>query len=92
MMQFEWDESKATGNLKKHGVSFEEAKNVFSDDQFLVFSDPDHSFEEKRFIIMGKSNRARLLVVAYTEKSESIRIISAREATRKEKKVYEEEI
>ena len=91
-MHFDWDRRKASGNLKKHGVSFEEAETVFSDDLFLIFLDPDHSFDEKRFIIMGESDRRRLLVVAYTERSDSIRIISARKATRKERKVYEEEI
>jgi len=67
-MQFAWDRRKASGNFKKHGVSFEEAETVFSDDLFLVFLDPDHSFEEKRFIIMGESNRGRLLVASLHRK------------------------
>jgi uncharacterized DUF497 family protein len=91
-VKFEWDDAKASANLKKHGVSFEEAKTVFSDDLFIVFLDPDHSIEENRFIIMGESDRGRLLIVAYTERLNLIRIINARKASRKEKKVYEEEI
>jgi len=87
-----WDPSKAKGNLAKHGVSFDDAKTVFDDDLFLVFADPDHSTQESRFIIMGKSQHGRLLVVAYTERSDAIRIISAREATRHERKIYAEEI
>ena len=91
-MGFVWDPSKAKGNLAKHGVSFDDAKTVFDDDLFLVFADPDHSTQESRFIIMGKSQHGRLLVVAYTERSDAIRIISAREATRHERKIYAEEI
>ena len=90
-MGFVWDPRKAKGNLAKHGVSFDEAKTVFDDDLFLVFADPDHSTEESRFIIMGQSQHERLLIVAYTERLETIRIISAREATRHEQKVYAEE-
>jgi uncharacterized DUF497 family protein len=89
---FAWDPRKAKGNLAKHGVSFDDALTVFDDDLFLVFADPDHSTEERRFIIMGRSKRRRLLVVAYTERSDAIRIISAREATRQERKIYAEEI
>jgi uncharacterized DUF497 family protein len=65
---------------------------VFDDDLFLVFADPDHSTEESRFIIMGQSKPGRLLVVGYTERADAIRIISAREATRRERKIYAEEI
>jgi uncharacterized DUF497 family protein len=65
---------------------------VFDDDMFLVFDDPDHSSEERRFIIMGRSQRGLLVVVAYTERSDAIRIISAREATRREQEIYAEEI
>ena len=91
-MGFVWDPRKAKGNLAKHGVSFDDAKTVFDDDLFLVFADPDHSAQESRFIIMGKSKHGRLLVVAYTERSDAIRIINAREATRRERKIYAEEI
>jgi len=89
---FEWDPWKAKRNLAKHGVSFDEARTVFDDDLFLVFGDPDHSTEEDRFLILGQSREGRLLVVAYTERSDLIRIISARRATRQEQRVYAEEI
>jgi uncharacterized DUF497 family protein len=88
---FAWDPKKARSNLVKHGVSFDDALTVFDDDLFLVFADPDHSTEESRFIIVGRSKRGRLLVVAYAERSDAIRIISAREATRHEQEVYAEE-
>ena len=91
-MGFEWDTGKASRNLAKHGVSLDDAQAVFDDDFFLVFADPDHSTEERRFIIMGQSKQGRLLVVAYTERSDATRIISAREATRQERKTYAEEI
>ena len=91
-MRFSWDPSKAARNLDKHGVSFDDAQTVFDDDLFLVFADPDHSTEEDRFIIMGQSKQGRLLVVAYTESSDQIRVISAREATRRERNIYAEEI
>lgn len=91
-MRFEWNTKKAEANLKKHGVSFDEAKTVFSDPLFVIFADPDHSFAEKRFIIMGESNENRLLVVSYTERKKATRLISAREATRPERKKYEEDI
>ena len=91
-MDFEWDEEKAKANLKKHKVSFEEAGTVFDDPLYLIFVDPDHSFEEKRFIIMGESNKNRLLVVSFTMREPKIRLISARKATRAERKNYEEEI
>ncbi|MBI3933580.1 MAG: BrnT family toxin [Acidobacteria bacterium] len=91
-MQFQWNAKKASRNLAKHGVSFEEAVTAFDDPLFEIFADPGHSFQEKRFIIIGESNLHRLLVVAYTERSEGIRIISAREATPREREVYEEEI
>jgi len=89
---FGWDPSKAARNLAKHGISFDKAAEVFDDDLFLVFADPDHSTEESRFIIMGRPKRGPLLVVAYTERSDVIRIISARKATRKEQDIYAEEI
>lgn len=89
-MHFEWDNKKAERNLRVHGVSFDEAKIVFADPLFLTFADTDHSQEEQRFIIMGQSNEGRLLVVAYTERGQTIRLISAREATRRERQYYEE--
>ena len=90
-MTFEWDDEKASANVKKHGVSFQEAATAFSDPLYLVFADPDHSTEEGRFLIVGESNDQRLLVVAYTQRKKSIRLISARLATRKERKSYEED-
>ena len=91
-MEFEWNAEKAEANLKKHEVSFDEAKTVFNDPLFVIFADPDHSVEERRFIIMGESNQNRLLVVSYTERSSKTRLISARKATRSERKKYEEDI
>ncbi len=90
-MQFEWNTEKAEANLKKHNVSFDEAEIVFDDPLFVIFADPDHSFEENHFI-MGESNQNRLLIVSYTERPPKTRLISAREATRPERKKYEEDI
>ena len=89
-MKFEWDENKAAGNLSKHGVSFEEAKIVFDDPLYIDFYDPDHSEDEARYLIIGASPRRRLLIVSYTERRNSIRLISAREVTRSERETYEE--
>ena len=91
-MQFEWDESKAEANFAKHGISFEEAKSVFDDPLFLAFADPDHSIGERRFIMLGMSNQGSLLVVAYTEREQRNRLISARKATRRERRAYEQEL
>jgi uncharacterized DUF497 family protein len=89
-VRFEWDEKKAIGNLAKHGVSFEEAATVFGDTLSDTFDDPDHSAEERRFIITGVSGEGRMLIVAHTDDGEVVRIISAREPTRGERKSYEE--
>jgi uncharacterized protein len=89
-MKFDWDENKASRNLSKHGVSFEEAKTVFTDALYVDFYDPDHSDDEERYLIVGESNRERLLIVSYTERGDLIRLISAREVTRSEREVYEE--
>ena len=89
-MEFGWDQNKADANLSKHGVSFDEAITVFDDPLYLDFFDPDHSHYEYRYIIIGQSSDNRLLLVSYTEHGESVRIISAREATRRERKDYEE--
>lgn len=89
-MQFEWDDNKAASNLSKHEVSFEEAKTVFDDPLYVDFYDPDHSEDEERYLIVGESNRGRLLIVSYTERGNSIRLISAREVTRTEWEAYEE--
>lgn len=89
-MEFEWDQSKAASNLKKHGVSFEEAKTVFDNPLAVIFDDEVHSTEERREIIIGHSQQNRLLLIAFTERSNGIRIISARLATRKEREDYEQ--
>jgi hypothetical protein len=90
--RFTWNKQKAEANLRKHDVSFDEAKTAFDDPLFVVFLDPDHSIEENRFILMGETTKRRLLVVSYTERSQAIRLISARTATHKERITYEEEI
>lgn len=89
-MKFEWDADKATRNLVKHRVSFEEAQSVFDDPLYIDFYDPDHSEDEERYLIVGRSNQGRLLIVSYTERQDSIRLISARETTRTERAAYEE--
>jgi uncharacterized DUF497 family protein len=88
-MRFEWDENKAASNLVKHGVSFEEAATVFGDPLSDTFDDPDHSAEERRFIIIGLSERGKMLIVAHTDDGGVIRIYSARETTRGERESYE---
>ena len=89
-IRFEWNSDKAGMNLRKHQVSFEEAKTVFYDPNALLVSDPEHSSEENRFIILGISNESHMLVVChcYRENEEVIRIISARKATANEIKQY----
>ena len=89
-MEFEWDPKKANSNLRKHQVSFEEASSALSDPMAATGADPDHSIGEFRYVTFGISERGRLLVVAHTEQRETIRIISARLASRREKKIYEE--
>ncbi|AKG22927.1 BrnT family toxin [Calothrix sp. 336/3] len=89
-MKFEWDESKADANLKKHSVSFEEAKTVFDNPMAVIFDDEVHSIDEQREIIIGHSQKNRLLLVSFTERSNSIRIISARLVTRREREDYEQ--
>lgn len=88
-MIFEWDELKAEANNRKHGVSFAEAASVFIDPLALSANDPRHSQDEDRFIIMGQSDRGRLLIISYTERGDATRLISAREATRHQRKDYE---
>lgn len=89
-MKFKWDAQKAALNLLNHRVSFEEAASVFGDPLAATVADPDHSTDERRFITMGVTLAQRLLVVVHTERAEQTRIISARAATRGEKKKYEE--
>lgn len=88
--EFEWDPHKAEANLRKHGVAFGEAATVFADSLTLDRSDPDHSREEERFLCVGRSYVDRLLVVAYTERGDRIRIISARVAHPHERRAYEQ--
>ncbi len=90
MGEFEWDPRKATGNLKKHGISFAEAVTVFSDPAARIFDDPDHSVDERREIIIGYSARPRLLIVGFTERVGRVRIITARRASRAETRRHEE--
>jgi uncharacterized protein len=88
-LRFEWDRRKATINDAQHGVSFKEALTVFSDPLARVFDDPDHSGTEAREIIIGHSNKERLLVVCFTERGDAVRLFSARKATRQERQDYE---
>ena len=90
-MRFDWDPDKAARNLEKHGVSFEEAATVFSDPLYLDFFDPEHSEEENRYIRVGCSSQKRVLVIAYTERGDQTRIISARPATKHERQAYEQD-
>lgn len=89
-MKFEWDQSKAASNLNKHGVSFEEAKTVFDNPLAVIFDDEVHSVDEQREIMIGHSRQNRLLLIAFTERSGNVRIISARLATRNEREDYEQ--
>jgi len=91
-MSYEWDPAKAESNRLKHGVDFEEAKTAFHDPFFVIFEDPNHSTEERRLLLLGQSGKDRLLVVSHTERRGTIRLISARKATKRERNVYEEEI
>ena len=89
-MKFEWDPRKASLNLTKHGVSFEEATTALRDLLSATAHDPDHSIGEHRWITFGLSSKGRLIVVSHTERGEAIRVISARLATKQERKIYEE--
>ena len=90
MINFEWDEAKAVANLKKHQVSFEEAKSIFYDEFGVQFFDDEHSKEEERFLMLGMSSGAKLLIVCHCEREHgaTIRIISARKATKRESAFY----
>lgn len=90
MIEFEWSESKALHNRGKHGVSFQEASEVFADDYAAYVADPDHSQGEHRYLLFGKSTTGNHLVVSFTDRGDSIRIISARRMTRSERRAYEE--
>lgn len=88
---FEWDPVKAESNVRKHHVTFDEASTVFGDPLNLVMADPDHSRDEERYLLLGMSNRRRLLVVAFAERPPRTRLISARRTIRQERRLYEEE-
>src|SRR5512135_3514356 len=88
-MEFEWDPDKAARNLAEHGVSFHEAATVFGDPLAITYDDPDHTEDEDRFLTFGHSRAGHLLVVSHTDREDRIRIISARRATRRERKIYE---
>lgn len=87
---FEWDENKAEENLRKHKISFDEAKTVFADPISITIPDPKHSIDEERYIDIGSSTHGRVLVVVYTERGANIRLISCRKATPFERRKYEE--
>ena len=91
-LEFEWDPAKAEKNSRDHGVTFEEAATAFSDPLARIFDDPEHSSDEPREIIVGYSERQRLLLVSFTEQSPKIRIISARPATRGERQRHEQNV
>lgn len=88
---FEWDSEKARRNVRKHGVTFHEASTVFGDPLAILMLDPDHSEAEQRYVLLGMSNRRRLVVVAFAERPPRTRLISARRAIRQERRRYEEE-
>lgn len=88
-MRFQWDAEKAQSNLKKHGITFEEALTVFYDPLAATFDDPDHSQHERRLVTVGYSARGRLLLVCHTERARSVRLVSARPATKRERKRHE---
>lgn len=89
-LRFEWDSVKAAANFRKHGVSFDEARTVFEDDEALVMADPDHSADEDRWVLLGMSGAARVLVVVHCERAAGtvMRLISARKADREERDLY----
>ena len=89
-LRFTWDPAKAAANLRKHGVSFMEASTAFADPLSITIPDPDHSVGEERFVLIGLSDRQHFVVVAHVERRDLIRIISARPASRRERKTYEE--
>jgi hypothetical protein len=89
-MDFEWDPAKSALNLEKHGVSFEEAATAFADELSATILDPDSSDDEDRFVLIGQAASGRLLVIVHTDRDESVRLISARLATRRERRDYEQ--
>lgn len=91
-ISFEWDENKDRINRHKHGISFEEAKTVFYDESAILFDDPDHSEEEERFLIIGTTIKEKICIVShcYRDRESTVRIISARKATKNERQIYTE--
>ena len=89
-LTFEWNEGKAKENLRKHKISFEEAKTVFNDPFLMTFPDPEHSENEQRYLNIGSSSKGRVLVVIHTERDANIRFINCRRATTNERSAYEE--
>ena len=89
-MQFEWDTKKATGNIYKHNITFHEAATIFGDPLAITFNDPDHSIKEERYLTFGLSRFKHFLIVSHTDRGDRIRIISARQMTKQERKIYEE--
>jgi uncharacterized protein len=89
-LRFDWDKKKAETNQRKHGISFDEAQSVFTDDHSIIVPDPDHSIEEDRAVIIGSSRSGQTLVVCYVERDDVIRLLSARRATRAERGKYEQ--
>ena len=89
-MEFAWDNKKAKQNLKKHGVSFQEAATVFGDSLAITFDDPDHSFDEHRLLTFGTTRTGKMVIVSHTQRSGSMRIISARLMGKHERNIYEE--
>ena len=92
MIIFEWDRQKAKTNFEKHGITFDEASTVFKDNLSLTIDDPLHSYDEERLVLIGMSYKNRLLVVVHTEREDSIRIISARKAVKRERRYYENNV
>ena len=90
-MEFQWDPKKAKANLRKHRVSFEEATTSFRNPLAAIYEDPDHSVRERRYLMIGLSSSERLLHIAFADGGESIKIINAREVTKKERELYEKE-
>ncbi len=91
-LAFEWDSRKARSNFSKHRITFEEASTIFADPSSITIPDPDHSMTERRHVTMGRAFDGKMFVVVHTERDDNIRIISARRASRKERRFYEEEI
>jgi uncharacterized DUF497 family protein len=89
-MEFEWNSKKAAANVRKHRVSFQEAATIFADPLAVTYVDPEHSVGEERYLTFGLSKESRLLVVCHVERESRVRIVSAREATKHERKIYEE--